>query len=269
VTNAVVQFAGSGSWRRTTRVEPVWGTVVTFDVRGDHADPDAEAALGAAAEFLHQVDRWFSTYRAESPITLHRNAIASEAQLPIEVQRVLSACGNARRITRGYFDPWAVPGGVDPSGYVKGWAAGVAADQLVAQGFSNVLVNASGDIAARGEQSPGQRWQVGVINPYDTQQIIRVVELSDEAMATSGLYERGHHIVNPRDLSRDTYYDSATIVGPDAGLADALATATLIAGPACAEWFGELGPQWSAYFVKDGQADFFGPAFDDTAMSSS
>ena len=57
------------------------------------------------------------------------------------------------------------------------------------------------------------------------------------------------------------HYDSATIVGPDAGLADALATAALLEGPSAAAWFADL-PQWSVYLIKDGVVSFFGPAFD-------
>ena len=79
-------------------------------------------------------------------------------------------------------------------------------------------------------------------------------------MASSGLYERGRHIDNPRDGSTDVHYDQATVVGPDGGLADALATAALIEGPGCAAWFTGL-PGWSVYLVKDGVASFFGPAF--------
>ena len=58
----------------------------------------------------------------------------------------------------------------------------------------------------------------------------------------------------------EVWYASATIIGPDAGLADALATAALVAGPSAAAWFAGL-PDWSVYLIKDGQASYFGPAF--------
>jgi len=177
------------------------------------------------------------------------------------VQEVLEACRYAKALTRGAFDPWAVKGGVDPSGYVKGWAAGQLADRFVRAGVRNVCVNASGDIACRGQQADGEAWAIGIINPYDTQQIVEVVHVGDGAIATSGLYERGRHIANPRTGSTEVYYDSATIVGPDAGLADALATAALVEGPGAAAWFARL-PEWSVYLIKDGQVSFFGPAFD-------
>ena len=84
---------------------------------------------------------------------------------------------------------------------------------------------------------------------------------STGAIATSGLYERGAHIRDPRSGRNVVHYDSATIVGPDAGLADALATAALIEGPSCARWFAAL-PGWSVYLIKDGVVSFFGPAFE-------
>ena len=115
--------------------------------------------------------------------------------------------------------------------------------------------------AMRGIKAEGEPWAIGIINPYDTQQIVEVVHIRDGAIATSGLYERGNHIANPRTGSREVHYDSATIVGPDAGLADALATAALVEGPGAAAWFTHL-PDWSVYLIKDGQVSFFGPAFD-------
>jgi thiamine biosynthesis lipoprotein len=240
--------------------ENVWGTVVTFDLRAPEFADDYDEVMAAAIAYLHQVDAWFSTWRADTPITAYRNGLLELERTPRIVRDVLDACGFAKRLTRGAFDPWAVQGGVDPSGYVKGWAAGQVADQIVRAGIPNVCVNAAGDIACRGLQAPGEPWAIGILNPYDTQQVVEVVHIGDGAIATSGLYERGEHIRNPHNGTTEVYYDSATIVGPDAGLADALATACLIEGPTCAEWFAGL-PDWSVYFIKDGQAQYFGPAF--------
>ncbi len=259
-TEHVIRLAGTGGWERRTHEEPVWGTVVTIEVRAEEIPEDYDEILADGTAWLHQVDAWFSTYRADTPITMLRNGLADEHRMPREVLDVLGACRYAKRLTGGAFDPWAVRGGVDPSGYVKGWAAGQLADRLVRAGFRNVCVDAAGDIACRGEQAPGEPWAIGILNPYDTQQVVEVVHVGNGAVATSGLYERGRHIDNPRDGSTDVHYDQATIVGPDGGLADALATAALIEGPGCAAWFAQL-PEWSVYLVKDGTASFFGPAF--------
>lgn len=260
-TDGLVSYAGPDGWEQVQHVEPVWGTHVVLDLRGPSLPSDVSSIVSDAVAYLHQVDAWFSTYRADTPMTMYRNGLIDEARLPGIVRRVLDACLRARELTDGVFDPWAVRGGVDPSGYVKGWAAGMVADQIVARGVDNVCVNASGDIACRGFMSDGALWSVGITNPYDTQSVIRVVSVPDGwAVATSGLYERGSHIANTVTGDVGVHYDSATVVGPDAGLADALATACLVEGPDCNRWFSGL-PDWSVYLVKDGHAQFFGPAF--------
>jgi len=252
--------ATSGAWERRVHIEHVWGTVVTFDLRADEFPDDYEDLIRDCVDFMADVDRLFSTYRVDSTITMVRNGLLSLESAPAPVREVLAGCATARDLSHGFFDPWAVPGGVDPSGYVKGWAAGKLADRLVAAGLVNAAVNASGDIACRGLQAPGEPWSIGILNPQDTQQVAKVVHLSDTAIATSGLYERGAHILNPRTGRTETWYESATVIGPDSGLADALATACLIAGPTCAEWFAAL-PAWSVYLIRDGAASYFGPAF--------
>lgn len=260
-TDGLVSFAGPGPWEQLIHVEAVWGTHVVLDLRAPALPSGIEAMVADAVAYLHQVDAWFSTYRADTPITMYRNGLIEDFQLPSVVRAVLDACAGARELTGGVFDPWAVRGGVDPSGYVKGWAAGVVADLLVVRGVPNVCVNASGDIACRGLQSPGSMWTVGITNPYDPQSVIRTVSVPDGwAIATSGLYERGAHIADTGTGGVGVHYDSATVVGPHAGLADALATACLVEGPGCARWFAGL-PEWSAYLVTDGRAEFLGPAF--------
>jgi thiamine biosynthesis lipoprotein len=184
-----------------------------------------------------------------------------EGEAPVVVRDVLNACRAARWLTHGAFDPWAVPGGVDPSGYVKGWAAGLAANLLVNAGFPNVLVNAAGDIACRGEQAPGEPWSVGILDPEDTSAVVRVVRVGTGAVATSGLYERGAHIVDPRSGRRQVRADSATVVGPDPGLTDALATGVLIHGCDAVSWFAAL-PEYSLYVIEGRQASWCGPAFE-------
>jgi thiamine biosynthesis lipoprotein len=237
----------------------VWGTVVGLDVRGEGLDGRVDAAFDDVEAFLREVDADFSTYRADSAITLLRNGILPPHRVPAAVRGVLDGCDRARAISRGAFDPWAVPGGLDPSGYVKGWAAERAAELLAAAGLDNVCVNASGDIACCGEQAPGEPWTVGVLDPRDTTRVVHVVEVRDGAVATSGLYERGAHVVDPATGRREVRCDSATVVGPDAGLADALATAALVAGEDAASWFAEL-PGWSLLLVRGDELLGLGPA---------
>jgi len=247
-------------WQRAVHLEDVWGTVVILEVRSKELASDVENALADAAKFLHQVDDWFSTYRIDTPISALRMGFADVNQMPEVIQRVLEQCAQIRDLTGGAFDPWAVPGGVDPSGYVKGWAADVVADLLVGRGFENVSINAAGDLSCRGLQAPDQAWVVGIRHPFDDQAIIGSTVLLNTSMATSGEYERGKHIINPFTQDRHLNLASATVVGPDGGLADALATALLIVGLDGVQWFQEF-PDWSGFLVDSETIHTFGPAF--------
>ena len=247
-------------WTREVHIEEVWGTVVTFEVRDEFLDPSVKEAIAEAVRFLHQVDRWFSTYKLDTPISALRMGFATIDQMPDVVRGVLLQCAQIRDLTEGVFNPWSVKGGVDPSGYVKGWAADIAADMIVARGFMNVSVNAGGDVSCRGYQSPDQPWVVGIRHPEDAYAVVASTAVLDGAVATSAEYERGKHILNPRSGRYEVALSSATVVGPDAGLADALATALLIEGPSGVRWFAGM-PGWSGYLIDGETAHFFGTAF--------
>ena len=81
-------------------------------------------------------------------------------------------------------------------------------------------------------------------------------------MATSGRYQRGDHVVNPTTRRPAVGVDSATVVGPNPGQADALASAALVGGTASAAWVDALGPEWSLYLVMGQTAHSYGRAFD-------
>ena len=100
-------------------------------------------------------------------------------------------------LSGGWFDPWAMPGGIDPTGYVKGWAAQRALDALVSDGVSGAMVNAAGDIASFGGPDPATAFRIGIVDPFAPRQLACVVELIG-AIATSGGYERGDHLIDPR-----------------------------------------------------------------------
>ena len=110
---------------------------------------------------------------------------------------MLDLCAAARDLSGGWFDPWAVPGGFDPSGYVKGWAAQRALAAFRASGICGVLVNAAGDIASSGGLGDGTPFRIGIADPRAPLRLAEIVELTG-AIATSGTYERGEHLIDPR-----------------------------------------------------------------------
>jgi thiamine biosynthesis lipoprotein len=223
--------------------ERVMGTVVSFDVRGVGMEAIAEACA-----ILHAADTVFSTWQPESPMSRIRRGQLAVGQAPAEVAEVLDRCTEARRASGGWFDPWAMPGGVDPTGLVKGWAAQRAADCLREAGADAAIVNAAGDIVTFGEPEPGCPWRVGVRDPRAPERIACVVASRGGAVATSAAYERGNHVLDPHTREPSHAALSATVTGPDLTLADALATAVFAAGVPGLELIGAL-PGYAALVV--------------------
>lgn len=249
-------------WRRYVHHEHVWGTVVTFDVRAPQIDERAvQEACAAAAQELHRIDAWLSPFRADSEVSAIRRGELSPTDVSAPVAEVLAGCAAVTAQSAGAFDPWAAPGGFDPSGFVKGWGADRAAEILVAHGFANVSVNAAGDVTCRGSSAADNRgWRIGIADPADRTQLIGSVEVRDAHLATSGRYEQGDHIVDPATRSRATSVDSASVLARDGGRADAWATALVVRGPAALPLLAH-DADVSAMVVSSGYAWVQGQAF--------
>ncbi len=207
------------------------GTVVTFDVYTDcHvARRDIYVHIARARAILQRADALFSTWKEHSPISRIRRGDITSDEAPTEVSAVLEACAEARALSGGWFDPWAMPGGLDPTGYVKGWAAQQALDVLAQSGATGAIVNAAGDIATYGYAETGKLFRIGVVDPHSPPRLCCVVEI-DGAIATSATYERGEHLIDPHSGQPCSRAASASVTGPDLGLADALATALAVSG---------------------------------------
>jgi thiamine biosynthesis lipoprotein len=211
--------------------EEVMGTVVTFDIYDDEGiDPGTLLPfLAKAVATLHRVDKDFSTWKPDSPLSRLRRGEIALGEAPIDVTEVLENCKGAKELSGGWFDPWRLPGGVDPTGYVKGWAAQRALEDLVGSEVGGAMVNAAGDIASFGGPTSDGPFRIGIVNPSSPTSLACTVELRG-AIATSGAYERGEHLFNPFTDRYETAFASASVTGPDLGLADALATALVVGG---------------------------------------
>ena len=230
----------------------VMGTVVTIDAYADPAQPSKhiESHIARACRVLAQADEVFSTWKPNSPMSrLRRNELGLD-QVPAVVAQVLAECRQVRELTDGWFDPWSLPGGVDPTGYVKGWAAARALDQLKVPGVAAAVVNAAGDIASFvADPLAHPPFHFGILDPADTTQLACVVEYAG-AVATSGTYERGQHLFNPRTRRLTALNASATVTGPDLGVADALATALAIGAQPVLELLESI-PEYEALIITE------------------
>ena len=233
---------------------PVWGTIVDVDISSSLVSENAlNKAMQQVIDFCKQVDADFSTYIDTSWVTRLRTNQIEISSCPPSVQEVWQLCLQAKNLTDGAFDPWAVAGGFDPSGLVKGWAADKCADILVSLGIEHVQVNAAGDLSLRGGFYDGgvKPWRIGVVNPDDRAEVVETFEISDGAIATSGAYERGAHINDPYTGLIAIGAKSATVVGPVGWLCDALATALMVAGEDGAKYFAQPELEGYQVFVVD------------------
>jgi thiamine biosynthesis lipoprotein len=187
---------------------------------------------------LHRLAAMLTTWDPQSPISRYRRCEIAEAQLPGDVVAVLELCAIVKEMTKGWFDPWAMPGGVDPTGVAKGFIIERSLDVLVGGGGGPIraaLVNGGGDIATAGSLGGPAGSRVGIQHPWRRDALACVVELPPGgAVATSGRYERGEHLVNPfAGTSRSTRprpstVASVTVTGPSLAIADGIATALAV-----------------------------------------
>ncbi len=238
---------------RLRRVEDVMGTAVSLHI----ADPLPAQTLAGLADgvfaWLREVDRRFSTYKEDSEVNrLQRGELDVAAASP-DLRTVLDACADLWRATDGYFDAYAT-GRLDPSGYVKGWSVQVASDRLLAAGAGNHCLNAGGDVRTRGRPAPGAEWRIGIRHPWEARSLCWVLTGTDLAVATSGTYERGFHVVDPHRGTAATALRSVTVAGKDLGLADAYATAALAMGRPGLDWLARLDGYESGVVAEDGEA---------------
>ena len=231
-------------------VEAVMGTVFSF-----HVDPgqcptgEATTAIASACTRLHELDSVFSTWRPESPMSRFRAGLLRLDEAPREMTRVMALCEEARALSKGWFDPWAMPGGFDPTGLVKGWSVADALEVLRLAGVKAAMVNGGGDIAVLGsppEDNP--TWRIGIRHPWRPEALACVLEV-EGAVATSGCYERGPHLINPKDGRMLFETASASVVGANLAICDALATALVVADEEGPELAHSLDG-YEAYLVR-------------------
>lgn len=126
---------------------------------------------------------------------------------------------------------------LDFGGFAKGYGIDRVIEHLRELGVQNAVLNAGGDIRAIGSKG-GKPWNIGIRHPRHAGVIASIEVMGDETVLTSGDYERYfihngeryHHIIDPRTGYPAKGVTSVTVVSPEAALADAAATALMVAG---------------------------------------
>jgi thiamine biosynthesis lipoprotein len=229
----------------------IMGTVFTFEVR--HAAREVVwPSIERAVTWLHWVDATFSTYRDDSEISrLDRRAI-TEAECHPEVRHILALCEGLRAGTDGFFDAKAT-GRLDPSGVVKGWSIEVVSEMLTADGWPDHLIEGGGDVRVHGRAGGSGEWHVGVTHPMRLDAYCAALHLAGGAVATSGTYERGLHVIDPHRGSAAFQLASVTVIGPELTMTDAYATAALAMGAAAPAWLEGLVDHEALVIALDGR----------------
>lgn len=185
---------------------------------------DARAAIHDILDYFVSVDERYSTYKPDSEISRINRGLPRSAWSD-EMHAVLDLCEQTKRETDGYFDI-SHNDKLDPSGLVKGWAIEQAAQLLRKRGVKNFYLEAGGDIQTNGVNAHGESWKIGVRNPFDMQEVVKVLAITDEGVATSGTYIRGQHIYDPHAPNLPIKaIKSLTVIGPNIYEADRFATA--------------------------------------------
>lgn len=128
---------------------------------------------------------------------------------------------------------------LDVGAVAKGYAVQRVTEQLRLDGYGDFVLSAGGNVVAAGSPQGRDAWSVGIEDPREPGALAATVEVSDQAVVTSGGYERFytvggktyHHIVDPATLYPAERMLSATVITPDSALADCLSTALFLMEP--------------------------------------
>lgn len=155
------------------------------------------------------------------------------------------------------------------SAIAKGYAVDVIANLLKSKGVKNMMVDIGGEVVVCGKNPKEKNWRIGINKPVDdslatNQELERVVEITDAAIATSGNY-RNFYYANGKKYAHtidpSTGYPvqhsllSATVVADDCMTADAYATAFMVMGVEKALEMAEGNPTIEAFFIFSDEQD--------------
>ncbi len=242
------------------------GTIVRIDIASCPRQLAEEASAAAFAEGM-RLESLLTRHRTDSPLGV-LNSQGSLADVPAELSGLLDMSAGIYKLSGGAFDPTVLPvldalersvrseaelarlrekigfnkiartGGIHIEdgmaitldGIAKGYIAQRMSDVLTSKGCANHLVNAGGDIVARGQASFGTPWQIAVEDPAKHGGFPSVLRMTNRSLATSGVYERafsadnGSHLIDPASAGKLGVL-SASVLAPTGAQADALATA--------------------------------------------
>ena len=218
------------------------GTVASVHVDDDVDTRVYDSAVASLRAELERLESMFSVFRPDSEISRINAGTLHHLDASPEVIDVLDACTWLEQASEGAFSVRASRDSavINPSGFVKGWAAERASQELDRAGLSHWYVGIGGDYVVRGGMADSEPWRIGIIDPRDADMLVGTVEVMNGAVATSGTAERGSHIWDPRNGSVAAHFLSVTVTGPSLTWADACATTVFVMGEPGLEWISRF-----------------------------
>jgi thiamine biosynthesis lipoprotein len=238
--------------RDKKQIKDLMGMTITVEIADDFAK---ESEIDMVFAYFESVEKRFSVFKDDSEITLINKGMINQSQYSEDMKTVFALAEKTKKETNGYFDIVTPGGKYNPSGLVKGWAVYNASFLLLEKGFKNFYIEAGGDIQVYGINRQGTKWSVGIQNPFDSSQIVKVIRLKDMGIATSGSYRRGQHIYDPHNANEPlTEIVSVSVIGPNVYEADRFATAAFAMGAKGINFIENL-KGFEGYMIdKDGMA---------------
>ncbi|HZX56672.1 MAG TPA: FAD:protein FMN transferase [Ilumatobacteraceae bacterium] len=241
---------------RVVRTHAVMGTVASVHVH-DVADRTViQSAIEAMWVQLDRLEDLFSTFRDSSEISRINRGELHLLDASPEVIEVVDACTWLEHASDGAFRARR-PGDtlLDPAGFVKGWAAELAAQHLDRAGLQHWYLSVGGDIQTRGTSGDGSPWRIAITDPNsnDPRSVRALVEVSGDAVATSGTAARGLHVWDGRTDEPSCELASITVVGPHLTWADAFATAAFVMGVDGLDWVARFEGYRAMAITHDGE----------------
>jgi len=204
------------------------GMPITIEIFGPKVTEDI---FNKAFSYFRYIDEKFSTFKNTSEITKINRGELEKKDWSDDMGIIFMLAEETKQMTNGFFDIKKPDGSYDPSGIVKGWSIYQVARMLDAEGYDDYYVEAGGDIQVRRKDIKKEPWSIGIRNPFNLDQVVKIIELYDGGVATSGTYLQGQHIYNPhKPKDAITEIVSLTVVGSNIYDADRFATAAFAMG---------------------------------------
>lgn len=153
--------------------------------------------------------------------------------------------------------------GIDLGAIAKGYTSSRLMDIFASYNITSAIVSLGGNVETLGAKTDGSKWRIAIENPFseDSQEYAGILEIQDQAVITSGAYERYfeqdgkryHHILDPATgYPAENGLASVTIISEDGTLADALSTALFVMGKdkAVAYW-REYAEKFEVILIED------------------